>query len=89
MKTSAEFVACDNSKMVFCRKCGKKETRTLSIDKFTSVCQKCAAVAATTGATNQQGEPVVIDDNAKLSEIPFRNSSYGFNMSSRIQSKRR
>ena len=71
VKISAEFVACDNSKMVFCRKCGKKESRTLSIDKFTGKCQKCAAVAAATGATHEQGEPVVIDENAKLSDIPF------------------
>ena len=58
--------------MVHCRNCGKKETRTSTIYKFTGICQKCAAVAAAAaGATPQQGEPVAIDDNAKLSDIPF------------------
>ena len=56
--------------MVFCRECGKKETRNLSIDTFTSVCQKCTTLK--NAAAVQQGIPTEITDEAKLSDISFQ-----------------
>ena len=63
---------------MYCKQCGKKETKNLSIDKFTGLCQKCSvakqpATRGTDGAAaNQQGESVEIDEDATLSDIPFR-----------------
>ena len=57
--------------MVFCRECGKKESQRLPIDKFSSLCVKCAETLATQATNGHQPTPV-IDDNATLSAITFK-----------------
>ena len=55
--------------MGYCRECGKKESRKLPIDKFTSLCGKCAEKVAKTKENERQTE---IDDEEKFSDIPFK-----------------
>ena len=55
--------------MVFCRECGKKATKNLHIDSFTSTCTKCATTKIP--EANENSASVIISDDKKLSEIPF------------------
>ena len=55
--------------MFFCRECGKKATKNLHIDSFTSTCTKCATTKIP--EANENSASVIISDDKKLSEIPF------------------
>ena len=54
--------------MVFCRECGKKGTKNLLIDSFTSTCSNCLTKNPVSG---KNSAAVIIRDDTKLSDISF------------------